>query len=181
MDLNDRLITRNSNLPKIEFTTQELMKLYHLIVQLLEGSQDATDAEISCTSSERRRESSHHPDPLRKEIESLLASEGARFHQRTAGPAPPVEESTAHCASRIHFGDIYQQYEECKTELTPRQWQAVYLRFHVGLTQEEISIKLKIRRSAVCGLLGRAKRTLDAYRREQIRMKMAFLRKYINP
>ena len=58
---------------------------------------------------------------------------------------------------KIWHSDVFDQYEACKEIFTPLQWEAIYLYYSQGLTQEQVSIRLDKTRKAISGLLQRAK------------------------
>ena len=64
------------------------------------------------------------------------------------------------------LADIFEEYEVVKGKLTPKQWQAVVLRFRSGLSEAEIASRLGTNRSAVHGLLQRARERKDRWQRQ---------------
>ena len=67
---------------------------------------------------------------------------------------------------------IFQEYESCKELFTDKQWEVICLYYSEGLTQEQIATATGKKRSAISGLLSRAR---DAKRKNAEQMRKEFL------
>ncbi len=63
------------------------------------------------------------------------------------------------------LSDVFAEFSKLRTQLTERQWLAVTLAYKVGLAQEEVAEQMQIGRTAVTGLLRRARRKKEAHDR----------------
>ena len=77
-----------------------------------------------------------------------------------------VEHIDVDEVERGRLADVYQEYEACKHLFRKRQWLAIQLFYGEGKTQQEIATLLRITRSAVCGLLSRARKRKAQHDRE---------------
>ena len=72
--------------------------------------------------------------------------------------------------------EIFQQYQDCKDIFTGKQWEVIWLYYGKGLTQDQIAETTGKKRSAISGLLSRAKQTKKKHD-EQMREKVLALRR----
>ena len=86
----------------------------------------------------------------------------------------PIEEISVDQDTKPDFSAIFQVYECHAWLFTPKQFDALALRFRDRLSIAEIAARLKIATSSVSERLGRAKKRLDSHlrriRRESIEL-----------
>ena len=109
-----------------------------------------------------------------KRLESLLPSV-------TKGRGSKENMTGLHVETLKHYKhtrqlEIFQEYQSCKDLFTERQWDVLCLYYDKGLTQKEIAEATGKKRSAVSGLLGRARnaktRHLGRMREEYLAQRM---------
>lgn len=79
--------------------------------------------------------------------------------------------------NRIRYLDIFEEYVKIKAEFKTKQWEVIYLYYHDGLTQQQIGKRLDKSRTAISGLLCRAKDKKAAYNKKLRREMYEILRK----
>lgn len=92
----------------------------------------------------------------------------------------PIEVLPTDIDERLRLQSLFEQYETCRERLTPGQWRAVCLRFRDRLTEGEVALVLEKSRSAVHGLLKRARLRKEAYGRERREEGFHLARKHLN-
>lgn len=93
----------------------------------------------------------------------------------------PIAALPTDIDERERLWSIHEAYEACRERLTSDQWPAVCLRYRDGLTQAQIAIVLKKSRSAVHGLLERARIRKEIFQRERREESYRMARKYPTP
>lgn len=92
----------------------------------------------------------------------------------------PVDALPRDADERQRLRAIFEQYEACQDSLTAPQWTVVCLRFLDCLTEREIARRLGRSRSAVNGLLQRAKKEKDVEQRRLREEIFLIKRKHLN-
>ena len=93
----------------------------------------------------------------------------------------PIEVLPTDIDERLRLQSLFEQYETCRERFTPGQWRAVCLRFRDRLTEEQVASVLKKSRSAVHGLLKRARLRKEACDRKRREEAFQMARKHLNP
>lgn len=92
----------------------------------------------------------------------------------------PVRAMSAELDERQRLTCLFEEYLACQEEFSRAQWAAICLRFRDGHTQIDIADRLGKSRSAVHGLLQRAKTRKDAFQRNLRKERGIFARKLLN-
>ena len=114
------------------------------------------------------------------EVVALLRTAQEGRSGRTPGRLTPVEELDDHRAKRWRRPGAFEAFEACQDRLTRPQWRVVCLFFRDGKSQSETAALLGTSRSAVSGLLTRAKQRKDRYYRQLRAEQTHLLRKHLN-
>ena len=93
----------------------------------------------------------------------------------------PIEVLPTDIDERLRLQSLFEQYEACRERFTTGQWRAVCLRFRDRLTEAQIASVLKKGRSAVHGLLKRARLRKEAGDRKRREEAFQMARKHLNP
>lgn len=138
----------------------------------LPGGQElgGKETESPCVDCQYRGECKEPCDKVTDFLPGITAGRGSR--ENTTGFHVGTLKDYEH-TRRL---DIFQEYESCKELFTAKQWEVICLYYSGGLAQGEIATATGKKRSAVSGLLSRAK---HAKRRnaEQMRKEFVALRK----
>ncbi len=92
----------------------------------------------------------------------------------------PVADMSIEFDERQRLTSLFEQYLACQEEFTRPQWAVICLRFRNGHTQAEIGKRIGKSRSAVHGLLERARENKNAFQRKLRNERGLFAKKYLN-
>ena len=154
---------KNSN-PQPDFDPKTLGLILEALRQALPGLEKLVEAchnlflatvdnvkPSLCDSCEKKSTCTKLCDQVLKVLAGLNSGRGRRENKTGFYPA------TLEPIQKIWHSDVFDEYESCKDIFTSLQWEAIYLHYSQGLTQEQVGTKLGKTRKAISGLLQRAK------------------------
>lgn len=159
--------------PILEILRQVLPRLEKLVEachDLLPSIADGSRSSL-CNSCEERRTCTGSCDKIRKTLPKVNQGRGKR--ENLIGFYP----NTLQPIQKIWLSDVFDQYESCKDIFTPRQWEAIYLYYSQGFTQEQVGTQLGKSRKAISGLLRRAEARKEEHDRKLREEKYKFIKK----
>ena len=130
----------------------------------------AKEAESPCIDCEYRSECKAPCDKLIGLLPGITAGRGAK--ENTTGL---YVETLKDCEQTRRL-EIFKQYQFCDAPFTDKQWNVICRYYEQGLSQDQIALATGRKRSAISGLLKRA-RDLKKRRFEQMREELFKLRK----
>ena len=111
---------------------------------------NSCEERVNCNSCDKIKKALPEGNPGRGRRENLTG-----LHINTLQPM-----------QKIWCLDVFDQYESCKEIFTPLQWEAIYLHYSRGLTQEQVGTQLGKTRKAISGLIQRAKARKEKHDRK---------------
>ena len=121
----------------------------------------AGEASLPCTNCQDRHECKEACDRLEESLPGVTQGRGSK--ENSTG----LHVETLRDYEHTRRSQVFREYESCKELFTSKQWEVIYLYYSQGLTQKEIATETRKRRSAVSGLIKRARGIKDKHFEQQ--------------